>query len=573
MYKPIQEYFLEEKKLNLLEWEEAFFLWDIDDDYVAQGIIHVWDDMILHTVHKKDKKSILILFKHWKKFKYIDKFVLPAEATHLSDLTVYNWDLYWIDYHSNFIYRFDLNELVNNFKIKLLKRIYTWVKNSGSLEIIEKKDKTYLLVTSFLDDKNMYVFDFDKIFENDIEPEKSLMCSINNSFFVQWLYYSNDRKTLFQSVNRFWNDVIYEVDFDKLLKIKNINWAIVKSFVWPWRMIEDIVVKWDHIYTSDEWTNKLYYANINSAKLLRKSSIYDFKNIEYYDKLLSHRARVAFFQENTLDAFTEVLKTWVKYIEMDIRFSKDDECYLYHDSFFNDWWNNFRIADNNKEYINKIKYSEINTPITKLVDLLKVFSRNKKKWQILAIDIKDFWYEDELYRMFEKYKILDSIIIFTWTPQTIFKFDEIFNSGKKSFPLYLSHVRTDSLFKYLWIPFILWLFRKFIVIKDFVLIWNNTYKKNLWQYSKWFRHVPYFTKLPLDLAEILKKYNWWICVTRKFTFKDSLLKKYHKMWLKVTLFWAIFWLIKIKDRRTFLNEAKKYYVDIVFVDDIESIVT
>jgi hypothetical protein len=153
------------------------------------------------------------------------------------------------------------------------------------------------------------------------------------------------------------------------------------------------------------------------------------------------------------------------------------------------------------------------------------------------------------------------------------KFDELFLSWKKSFPLYLSHVRSDSFFKFLWIPFILWLIKKFIVIKDFVLIWNKTYKKTLWKYAKWYRHVPYFTKLPNDLIEILKKYDWWICVTRSFDFKDWLLKKYHKMWLKVTLFWAIFGLIKIKNKKDFLHEAKKYYVDIVFMDDIENMIS
>jgi hypothetical protein len=43
----------------------------------------------------------------------------------------------------------------------------------------------YLLVTSFLIDDNMYVFDFKKLFENDFEPEKNLLCTISNSFFVQ----------------------------------------------------------------------------------------------------------------------------------------------------------------------------------------------------------------------------------------------------------------------------------------------------------------------------------------------------------------------------------------------------
>jgi glycerophosphoryl diester phosphodiesterase len=161
---------------------------------------------------------------------------------------------------------------------------------------------------------------------------------------------------------------------------------------------------------------------------LRKNNIYNFKNIEYYDKLLSHRARVSFFQENTLDAFIEVLKTDIKYIEMDIRFSKDDECYLYHDSYFIDGEEVFRIADNDKQYINNIKYSNINSPITKLTDLLDAFSKNKKDGQVIAIDIKDYGYEEELYNMFEKYNILDSVIIFTWTPQTILKFDELFLS-------------------------------------------------------------------------------------------------------------------------------------------------
>ena len=57
----IKEFFSTEKQINQLEWKEIYTVTDLHSEYVPQGIA-VHEDTVYHTVHKHEKKSVLIIF-------------------------------------------------------------------------------------------------------------------------------------------------------------------------------------------------------------------------------------------------------------------------------------------------------------------------------------------------------------------------------------------------------------------------------------------------------------------------------------------------------------------------------
>ena len=568
---PIHEYFSSEKSIGQLQWQERFSLAELNEKYVAQGMV-THEDTLYHTIHKKDKKSILIIFnKENKKLRVLKEIVLPAEATHTSGLKIYKNKFYSIDYHSNYIYQFDFKELKDKLELELIKKVRLTKEDRqfGSFEIVEINGTEYLLVTSFATDNKLYIMDFHQFFRQNKGFECSLFFSVESSYFTQGLFIPKDKKRLFHSVNRFGVDFIYELNLERLLTGKNYRLAISRTFLGPNKMIEDLAIQDNIVYTSDEFTNKLYSANLGKAIPMKNYNFNDLRDVKYYEKLLSHRARVWNFEENTLDAFMEVLTTNIKYIEVDLRFSSDDIAYVYHDSYFVHGKEKFRFAEKTWSEIESYRYEYNDLHISKFNDLIQYFAKHRKKGQNLAIDLKDFGYEQFIFDTCKKHKILDSIIIFTWTPQIIIEFDKIFKTSRTSFPLYFSHVRVDSIFKYFLIPALLNYKHFFITFFDFVLIGNTNYKTPLGKYTKGYRHVPYFSSLPKDLKEILKKYKGGICVTKKlFRWGDGLLKKYQKEGLKIAIFGAMFGFIKINTKEKFEYEAKKPYVDIVFMDDL-----
>jgi hypothetical protein len=82
---------------------------------------------------------------------------MPLEATHTSDLTIYKNKLYAIDFYSDFVYEFEIEE-DNGFVILNEKRktkIALEDKKFGSFAIIERNNQTILLATSFADDNRI----------------------------------------------------------------------------------------------------------------------------------------------------------------------------------------------------------------------------------------------------------------------------------------------------------------------------------------------------------------------------------------------------------------------------------
>lgn len=257
LFSPLKSIFVSHSKVHTLNWIEIFDLKTINSDYIAQGIT-IDENYIYFTIHAKDKYSSLLIFKETdNQLELMKELKFPQEATHVSDLTIHNNLLYAIDYASNNIYIIDKDKSLQENKLSILEKYQTNINRSGSLEIVKNKQQTYLLITSFLNDNNVYVYDFNDYF---IQNHKKLLYTFKSSHFTQGLGVEQSNKFLYQSVNRKGNDYIYKLSIDKLFETQDTNKAIIEVYDTPVDMIEDIVIKDNTIYSSQEETNKIYKA-------------------------------------------------------------------------------------------------------------------------------------------------------------------------------------------------------------------------------------------------------------------------------------------------------------------------
>jgi len=502
---------------------------------------------------------------------------MPLEATHTSDLTIYKNRLYAIDFYSDFIYEFKIFEEDGFIGLDFQKKTKVALedKKFGSFAIIEKKNLTYLLATSFNDDNRIWVFNFEDLFVKQLGFEDSLVFETEGSFFTQGLYYQKNKNRLYISVNRFGRDFIFKIKIDDFLLNKDINKSIERVYLAPGRMVEDIYLDGEYLYTSDEETNKIYKASIKHQKEVDLRDVFNLKDYKFYNKLLSHRNRVQDFQENTLDGFISVLRTGIKYIEIDIRLSADNIYFTYHDPFFKHGYRKFKFYDKTLNEIRRERYKNKKMRISTLESILEYFSKYRQDEQILSIDVKDFGEEEVLVDMLEKFNVINYVEFYTWTPQVIFKLDEIFKKRNISRPIHFSHVRTDSIFRYILIPQFLNWKKYFLVFADFVLIGNHNYKTELGRYARGYRHVPYFFHIPKDLISVLQKHNGGICVSAKSRNFPKIglgyFRKMKKLGLRTSAFGPIFGILKINKKIYFENLAKEDGIDIVFMDDLDDI--
>ena len=259
VFPVVKDLFISSSNIKKLQWKEIFNLSELNKDYVAQGIAY-HNNLIFFTVHEKDKRSYILIFEEKNNTLYnLKQFVMPKEATHTSDLTFYKGSLYAVDYEATKIYKIDILKSISVDNLIVEDSVDINKKRTGSLEIIEYMGKEYLFITSFLYDNNLYVYDFNKFMNKEVdEPE----IEIKNSYFVQGLYFDSIDNVLYQSVNKKGVDAIYKIDIEKLFITKKLADSIIETYNVPIDMVEDIFVRDGIIYASQEKSNKIYKADI-----------------------------------------------------------------------------------------------------------------------------------------------------------------------------------------------------------------------------------------------------------------------------------------------------------------------
>ncbi len=239
-------------KMKKMEWIELFDVTKLNKDYVPQGI-EVYKNYLLFTVHEKDKSSLLIVFKiNNSKLDYLYKINFPPEATHVSDLSLYNNNLYAIDYASNNLYKIDIEKTINSKKLIVLSKIQTHLKRSGSIVVTNYNNEDVVFITQFILNKNIDVYRLTDLSKKNKEP----IISIDSKYFIQGLYKQNNKFLI--SSNKYAEDPIFICKYNSLLKEKTMNKKNILTINGPGRMIEDVVIYDGYIITSDEETYKIY---------------------------------------------------------------------------------------------------------------------------------------------------------------------------------------------------------------------------------------------------------------------------------------------------------------------------
>ena len=416
-----QEYFQKIGNAFYLNWKPLVELREINSEFVCQGISK-YEDFIIHTISIDNKRSSkILLFKiiNDEKLKFICKLNLPKEATHTSDVTIFEEKIYFTDYHSLKIYEANLKDLLYK-KTLIIENIYkTKIKNSGSISIFSYERKNYLIITSFLINDQMYFFDFDEFKKNnnlksETSKDNNLRClfSCKNSFFVQGLHFNNKKQKLFQTLNRFGANLIQEIDILKLIKSKNkyIFDCVEKNYFGPGPMIEDIILDSEKsiLYTSDEYDNIIFNAKFENNKFrdYEKSIENHFKEIKNWQKLIAHKARNKYFDENSKEGVQRLILLGVPNIDIDI----------------------YEVNEDTKS-------------------ILKFFSENKKQNQKILLDIKNKGFENQIFSLLEELNLLSYVMITSWDLEILKNFYNLMKGSlNKNFPipLFYSYVREDS---------------------------------------------------------------------------------------------------------------------------------
>ena len=259
IYKPLT--------LKQIQWSEIYDLKKLDKNYVAQGI-EVYKNYLFFTAHKQDKASVLIVFNITdnSKLKPIFTTYFPKEATHVSDLSIYNSKLYTIDYATNNLYVIDINKTIQNQKLSLIKTIPTYLSRSGSIILTNYNNTTIVMISQFIINDKIKAY---KLSELSNKYKKPLF-AIDAKYFIQGLY-AKDNKLLVSS-NKKGTDLICITNLNIAIKDKTINNKSSIYIKGPRRMIEDIVLYKNYIITSDEKTNKIYISNHKLSYIYRINS-------------------------------------------------------------------------------------------------------------------------------------------------------------------------------------------------------------------------------------------------------------------------------------------------------------
>ena len=238
-----------------VKWTKLFDVKSLNESYVPQAI-DVYKDYVLFSVHAKDAKSALIVFKKTpEKLEYLFEVDMPAEATHTSDFNVLGEILYAIDYASNKIYEIDIPALLEKKELLIHNSFFLDMSRTGSLAIIDYNDEKYVLFSRFILSNKLYGFKLSELKKEKL-TEDMIEFTITNHRFVQGLYVKYNM--LLISTNNWGIDTITLVDIPKMMKTKDVGESTIKSINAPFKMVEDITVYGNRIITSDEETNFIY---------------------------------------------------------------------------------------------------------------------------------------------------------------------------------------------------------------------------------------------------------------------------------------------------------------------------
>jgi len=253
-------------EMHTIKWKEVFSLNKLHPNYIAQGI-EVYNNYLFFTIHEEDKKSVLIVFNIEENGNLTHRFStdFPAIATHVSDLSIYKDILYAIDYASNNLYQIDMQNTIKKKELVISNTFQTHLPRSGSIIVNKYNHNQTLLISQFILNKNISAYNFQNLTDKDKKPS----LKISAKYYIQGLYEKDGR--VYVSSNKYGIDPIFIINKKEMLKNKNIDLPSTVIINSPGKMVEDLVIYNDYIFTSDEETNKIYISEKTIQEILKEA--------------------------------------------------------------------------------------------------------------------------------------------------------------------------------------------------------------------------------------------------------------------------------------------------------------
>lgn len=268
-------------------------------------------------------------------------------------------------------------------------------------------------------------------------------------------------------------------------------------------------------------------------------------------KLLSHRLRGFSEPDNSIPALKHCLNSQIKYLEIDIRVSKDGLLIVYHDPYIRD--------SGEKLYLHEMIYSDIierfsADGIPTLEYFIETYLEGNNSNSILCLDIKDFGYETELFALLARYDILEKIYFISWIPETLLRLAELGVSQKLFFSYYpldkrpLSNILSKIITNIsMYVP------PYFHITGNRFLLTENS------KYLRGYQRVVMTTQLPEDILIILQQTGGGVCIEKRLL-SSKLLSKLKRLDLQV-------WVFGLKNDDEYFDLETNPQVDVIFSDN------
>ncbi|MEM2932978.1 MAG: glycerophosphodiester phosphodiesterase [Candidatus Pacearchaeota archaeon] len=134
--------------------------------------------------------------------------------------------------------------------------------------------------------------------------------------------------------------------------------------------------------------------------------------------IVAHRGASAYELENTIDAFEKAIQLGAKFLECDIRLSKDNQLVVIHDANLQRIW---RVNAN----VNELTAKELEKyKVPKLEAVLDLIKKADVK---LLVEIKEEGIEEMLAKMLKKKSVLRKVIVVSFFENSLAKIKKLIN--------------------------------------------------------------------------------------------------------------------------------------------------
>ena len=261
--------------------------------------------------------------------------------------------------------------------------------------------------------------------------------------------------------------------------------------------------------------------------------------------------------EHTPAALENACASPVSYIEVDTRSTKDRKIILYHDATGKMLKCNTPFHRLDSGAVGQLRYRD-GQRILSLRHALEYFKENTGHGMTLCIDIKDYGFEEDHLSLVHGFNLQKRVCFVSWIPQTLIRLFEL----DPSIPLILSHVNL-SRFGTLGGALVKLFSHRVITLGPLVLMGSKTAENPITPYSKGYQHGYISTSLPEKVIRILQSSRGGICV-HKYLVNKTLMTYCRENDIAL-------WIFSVKTRKGFLKYAQKEGIDVVFCDDVSSI--